>query len=223
MSRIQRKPYNERCGGITVVLLVLAAIGTVTTRSAEADGPQQPIKGSVEHSHQAETHLEGNTATTAERLNDMRDSYKKLERMTLLLINETQRRECSTPRSPNFVGGTLIPGTPSIEMGKLPPRDRMVRILLTEINASVRKLQLDERAIDASVVNSDNETLKKEWKLVVGTTGDIIDHYRELEEAAMAPPYQLKVINKCSLRIFEDTHGIDRFWQPIRKAINSGN
>lgn len=190
---------------------------------AEGNGSPQ-IKGSVRQAQEAETpevYLQGNVGSTDAGLNDMHDAYKKLERSTLLLMNENQRKACCPPGSPNVINSTLIPGRPAVEMGNLPPRDRMVRILLTEINKQVRHLQMDERAIHAAIITSNNDTLKSEWKLVVGTTADIIAHYRELEAAALSPPYDFKVINKCSLRIYEDTHGLDRFWQPIRQATRA--
>jgi hypothetical protein len=178
----------------------------------------EPLRGSVQISR----------GYMQAQMRAMRTSLKQMEKDTLILVSETHRTYNAPAVSPNAVGSgvgaIVIPGLPTptgtLPNGHMDPRPSWLETMLSEMNAHVRHIQQNMRKLNAGVEANVTDDVRQEWRQMVDITADIIGQYRLLETLVLRPPYEVPLIDKCTLRINRDIQKLDRPWRDVSAAIS---
>lgn len=188
---------------------------TVAPDAAASPQSTKPLEGRVH-----ETRVEVNAA-----VREIKSVNDKLARDSLLMANEANRHVTPPPMAPNVAGGTVLPTIPldNVSLGPLPPRPRVLRAVLGDINSEVRALQHDEREINETVCGLGNEQATMWWNRIVSTTSDIIQTYRALEPAALSPRPQVRLLAMPTIHLYEDTKTLNSLWKHFNAALGAGS
>lgn len=198
------------------LLLLLQAIAANSPALAK-DGPdskdgekKQVIKGGVKF----------NALKAEEKLSVIKDNAKKLHKMSLVFMAELKRPNMVTTGPVNVIGSTVTPAIPlptgQMQLGTLPPRTRMLRAMVYEINKIVNEIHDQQQSLKAQFAQ--HPQLIDDWYTVTTLKREMVEHYNHMKVLCDEEKPNCQALGKDILAIYNASEKIQ---DPLSQLITA--
>jgi hypothetical protein len=159
-----------------------------------------------------------NALKAEEKLSVIKANAKKLHKMSLVFMSELKRPNMVTTGPVNVIGSTVTPAMPlptgEMQLGTLPPRTKMLRAMVYEINKIVNEIHDQQQSLKVQL--SAHPKLIDDWYTVTSLKRDMVEHYNHLKLLCDEEKPDCKAAGKDILAIYD---AAEKIQDPLDQII----